>query len=75
MSWYTTPTPLELPAPAAGHDGRHDATLAVGVIRDVESPSYETAVSQQVDEVKAAHGFTCLRDMILAGDTWEVPAK
>ncbi len=49
--------------------------LAVGVIRDVESPSYEAAVSQQVDEVKAAHGFTCLRDMILAGDTWEVPAK
>lgn len=49
--------------------------LAVGVIRDVESPSYETAVSQQVDEVKAAHGFTCLRDMILAGDTWEVLAK
>ncbi len=49
--------------------------LAVGVIRDVESPSYETAVSQQVDEVKAAHGFACLRDMILAGDTWEVPAK
>ena len=46
--------------------------LAVGVIRDVEAPSYETAVAEQVREVKAKKGFTCLRDMIMAGETWEV---
>ncbi len=35
----------------------HELPLAVGVIRDVEAPTYDTAVSQQVDEVKARKGF------------------
>lgn len=46
--------------------------LAIGVIRDVEAPVYDQEVSRQVDEVRARKGFTTLRDMILAGDTWEV---
>lgn len=46
--------------------------LAVGVIRDVESPVYNEEVDRQVDEVRAKKGFTCLRDMILAGEHWEV---
>jgi 2-oxoglutarate ferredoxin oxidoreductase subunit beta len=50
----------------------HELPLAIGVIRDVEGPSYEADVEAQVEEVKAKHGFSCLRDMILAGDTWEV---
>ncbi len=50
----------------------HDLPLAVGVIRDVESPCYDQAVSEQVAEVKARKGFNTLRDMILAGETWEV---
>ena len=46
--------------------------LAVGVIRDVDTITYETGVSEQVEAVKAKKGFTCLRDMILAGETWTV---
>lgn len=46
--------------------------LAVGVIRDVEALTYETGVSEQVDQVRAANGFDSLRDMILAGETWTV---
>ncbi len=46
--------------------------LAVGVIRDVESPVYNEEVDRQVEEVRAKKGFTCLRDMILAGEHWEV---
>ncbi|MCC8112680.1 MAG: 2-oxoacid:ferredoxin oxidoreductase subunit beta [Bacteroidales bacterium] len=46
--------------------------LAIGVIRDVASPTYNESVDQQVEEVRAKKGFTCLRDMILAGETWEV---
>lgn len=46
--------------------------LALGIIRDVDAPTYDESVSAQVDEVRAAKGFTSLRDMILAGDTWEV---
>lgn len=47
--------------------------LAIGIIRDVDSISYETAVNQQVEEVKAKKGFTSLRDMIMkTAETWEV---
>ncbi len=53
-------------------DGLNDLPLALGVIRDVEAPTYETGVSEQVDEVKAKKGFDSLRQMILAGETWEV---
>lgn len=50
----------------------HDLPLALGVIRDVESPSYNDEVDEQVSRVKAAKNYGSLRDMILAGETWEV---
>lgn len=46
--------------------------LAVGVIRDVDAPTYDQAVAEQTAAVSARKGFTSLRDMILAGETWEV---
>ena len=46
--------------------------LAVGVIRDVESVTYNDGVTGQVAQVRAKKGFKTLRDMILAGETWEV---
>ena len=46
--------------------------VALGVIRDVDAPVYDTGVAEQVEEVRAKKGFDTLRDMILAGDTWEV---
>ena len=49
-----------------------DLPVALGVIRAVEAPTYETAVAEQVEEAKAKHGFTCLHDVIMAGDTWQV---
>lgn len=55
----------------AAMDGT-DLPVALGVIRAVEAPSYETALAEQVEEAKAKHGFTCLRDVVMAGDTWEV---
>lgn len=51
-----------------------DLPLAIGVIRDVQAPTYETEVAAQVADIKAKHGFKSLRDMILAGDTWQVTA-
>ena len=50
----------------------YDLPLAVGVIRDVEAPTYDAAVAEQVETVKAKKGFHSLRDMILAGETWTV---
>ncbi len=49
-----------------------DLPVAVGVIRDTEAPTYETAVAEQVEQARQMHGFTCLRDVVMAGDTWEV---
>ncbi len=46
--------------------------LAVAVIRDVDSITYNDAFSQQIEEVRAKKGFNSLREMILGGDTWTV---
>ena len=46
--------------------------LAIGVIRDVDAPTYEEDVQGQVDEVRTKRGYKNLRDMILAtSETWE----
>lgn len=50
----------------------HELPLAVGVIRDVESLTYNDEVERQIADVRAAKGFKSLRDMITAGETWEV---
>lgn len=52
-------------------DGR-ELPLAIGVIRDVDAPTYNDEVDRQVEEVRAKKGFDSLRAMILAGETWEV---
>lgn len=51
----------------------HELPLAIGIIRDVEGPSYETDVENQVAEVRGKKGFGSLRDMILkTQETWTV---
>ena len=50
----------------------HDLPLAVGVIRDVDALVYNEEIDKQIAEVRAKKNFTSLRDMILAGETWEV---
>ena len=49
-----------------------DLPMVVGVIRDVEAPAYDEEVNRQVEEVIARKGFSSLRELILAGDTWTV---
>ena len=50
-----------------------DLPLAIGVIRDVESRTYEADVEDQVAEVRGRKNFKNLRDMILrTNETWEV---
>ncbi|MDE7154467.1 MAG: 2-oxoacid:ferredoxin oxidoreductase subunit beta [Muribaculaceae bacterium] len=50
----------------------HELPLAIGIIRDVEAPTYNDEIDHQVATVRAKKGFNTLRDMILAGETWEV---
>jgi 2-oxoglutarate ferredoxin oxidoreductase subunit beta len=46
--------------------------VAFGVIRAVDSPTYDQAVSNQVKEVKAKSSFKCVDDLLTSGTTWEV---
>ena len=50
----------------------HDLPLAIGVIRDVEAPTYNDDVASQVAEVRARKNYSCLRDLLLDGETWTV---
>ena len=50
----------------------HALPLAIGVIRDVEAPTYDACVAEQTADVTERHHFKTLRDMVLAGSTWEV---
>ena len=50
----------------------HDLPLAIGVIRDVEALTYDQEVENQVAEVRAKKGLKSLRQLVLAGETWEV---
>lgn len=50
----------------------HDLPLAIGVIRDVASPVYNEEIDAQVETARAKKSFKSLRDMIMAGETWEV---
>lgn len=53
-------------------DGQ-ELPLALGVIRDVDSITYEAEVETQMAQVRAKKGFSSLRDMIMkTHDTWEV---
>ena len=50
----------------------HELPLAIGVIRNVEAPTYDGEVTRQVEEVRQKKNYPTLRDVILSGDTWEV---
>ncbi|MDE6541324.1 MAG: 2-oxoacid:ferredoxin oxidoreductase subunit beta [Muribaculaceae bacterium] len=52
-------------------DGR-ELPLAIGVIRDVDAPTYTDTLEEQIAHVRSHKGHASLRDMILAGSTWEV---
>lgn len=46
--------------------------LALGVIRDVESPVYNEEIEAQIADVRARKNFGSLREMAMAGETWTV---
>ncbi len=56
-----------------GYAGADDnLPIALGVIRDVEAPTYDQSVGEQIEEVKGKKKQRTLRDLLLSGDTWEV---
>ncbi len=49
-----------------------DFPIALGVIRDVASPSYDECVYKQIEEVKAKKPDRTLNELLMMGETWEV---
>ena len=46
--------------------------VAVGVIRDVEAPTYDEAVEAQIEEVKAKKPYHNFAELLETNDIWEV---
>ncbi|NDV57685.1 2-oxoacid:ferredoxin oxidoreductase subunit beta [Bacteroides sp. 519] len=49
-----------------------DFPIALGVIRDVEAPSYNECIYQQIEEVKAKKTNRTLNELLMMGEVWEV---
>ncbi|MDR0995220.1 MAG: 2-oxoacid:ferredoxin oxidoreductase subunit beta [Tannerella sp.] len=49
-----------------------DLPVALGLIRDVDAPTYDEAVEEQVREVRAKHPVKNLHDLLMQGEVWEV---
>ncbi|MDR1332386.1 MAG: 2-oxoacid:ferredoxin oxidoreductase subunit beta [Tannerella sp.] len=51
---------------------KDDLPIAVGVIREVDAPTYDESVARQIAEVQAKSPIRTLRDLLMSGETWEV---
>lgn len=49
-----------------------DFPVALGVIRDVEAPTYDEAVAEQIVEVQAKIPTRKLSELLMSGDVWEI---
>lgn len=52
--------------------GDTDMPVAMGVIRNVDAPTYDACVEQQVEEVKNKKKDHNLMELLMQGETWEV---
>ena len=53
-------------------DGEHGFPVALGVIRDVEAPTYDEAVWAQIEEVSAKKKYHNFSELLETNDIWEV---
>jgi 2-oxoglutarate ferredoxin oxidoreductase subunit beta len=53
-------------------DNEHGFPVALGVIRDVEAPTYDEAVNAQIEEVKAQKPYHNFMELLETNDIWEV---
>ena len=49
-----------------------DFPVALGVIRDVEAPTYDEAVNRQIEEVKEKKAYHNFTELLYTNDIWEV---
>ena len=46
--------------------------VAVGIIRDVQRPTYDSEVTRQIEEQQAAKPNMKADDLFFGGETWKV---
>jgi 2-oxoglutarate ferredoxin oxidoreductase subunit beta len=46
--------------------------VALGVIRSVDGPTYETDVREQIEEIQKTAKIKCVDDLLKSGSTWSV---
>ena len=49
-----------------------DFPVALGVIRDVEAPTYDDSVTEQIEDVKSKKKYHNFQELLMTNDTWEV---
>lgn len=49
-----------------------DFPIALGVIRDVAAPTYDDAMTEQIEELKAKKKYHNFMELLATNDTWEV---
>ena len=49
-----------------------DFPIALGVIRDVDAPTYNDAVEAQIEEVKSKKKYHNFEELLMTNDIWEV---
>lgn len=53
-------------------DNEHGFPVALGVIRDVEAPTYDEMVNKQIEEVTAKKPYHNFAELLETNDIWEV---
>ena len=53
-------------------DNEHGFPVALGVIRDVDAPTYDDAVTAQIEEVSAKKKYHNFAELLETNDIWEV---
>ena len=49
-----------------------DFPIALGVIREVEAPTYNDAVTEQIEDIKGKKKYHNFQELLMTNDTWEV---
>jgi len=51
---------------------KDELPVAMGVIRDVEAPTYDTSIAQQLNDVQSKQPAQKLQDFLMSGEIWEI---
>ena len=46
--------------------------IALGVIRDVDAPTYNDSIYEQIEEVKQAKKYHNFTELLPTNETWEI---